>query len=191
MHFPLSAPIAVRTLRNVPPLDLALGIAPALPLTFGTLTNRYFDDPLLDVGLMAVVLLATLPHALRRLRPWASVLLTMSGVAALTAFGAMMTYDRGFGHVVPVVFCSVALALYTLLRLVDRQIAWIIVGAVAAVAAMAHRPLLAAAGLDVPAFENLVVMGAGPAVVVGVGLAAEIVRGRTELRMPTAWRPCA
>ncbi|MEU4545168.1 sensor histidine kinase [Nonomuraea dietziae] len=182
MHLSLPMTIDVRPLRDIPPLDIAVGLALAVMVTFDSLANRYLDNPFLDLVVVIGALLATVPQAFRRWKPGLSVILTASGAVILTTFGTLLMFVRGFGYVSPVVFCSVALTLYTLLRQVARRVAWIIVGTFGLGIATAQRTLLSVADLSGAIFESALLLVAGPAVVIGLGLIADLVRSRTELR---------
>ncbi|GAA3466439.1 sensor histidine kinase [Nonomuraea roseola] len=182
MHLALSKTIDFRPLRDIPPLDIVIGLTLAVLVTFDSLANRYLDNPFLDLVLVSGALLATAPQAFRRWRPWLSIILTVFGAVILTAFGTLLMLVRGFGYVSPMVFCSGALTLYSLLRLVDRQVAWIIVGVFGLAIAMMQPTLLSVADLSGAIFESALVMVAGLAGVVGLGLIADLVRSRTELR---------
>ncbi|MEU7002651.1 histidine kinase [Nonomuraea sp. NPDC046570] len=154
----------------------------AVLVTFDSLANRYLDNSLLDLVVVIGGLLATAPQTFRRRQPWLSVILTTSGAVILTTFGTLLMFVRGFGYVSPVVFCSGALTLYTLLRLVDRRVAWILVGAFGLAIAMGQGTLFMVADLNGVIFKESLVTVAGLAGVIGLGLIADLVRSRTELK---------
>ncbi len=152
--------------------------------------GRIVASPLVDVAVAALLagvavlevndsmlavpaaLLATAPHAIRRRYPWMAVALTLLGAAGLVVAGV-----RPPG--VPVaVIASGLLSFYTILRNLDRRVAWLMTAAVALGAVLLDRVIGFYPGRSIV----LALLG----VIVATALLADVRRSRTEIRQVRA-----
>lgn len=120
-----------------------------------------------DPMIVLAGLLATAPHALRRQYPWLTLAMTLAG-------GLGLLFVSGYRPrlTVAAVGLSGALSFYTLLKLLDRRLAWGLVILVAVAGAVVGTGL----GNDLVAGLLLA------AVAVAIGLAADLRRSRTEVK---------
>lgn len=134
---------------------------------------------------VAAVLLATAPHAVRRIVPWQAVTLTVIGAAGLVASGFLVS------RMPLAVLASGVLSFYTILRGVRRRVAWLLTGCVMAGMVLVVMLFFARSGLGglggLPSLllhnarVGLWIVGAFAAVV-GPAFLADVRRSRGEIR---------
>ncbi|GAA4570700.1 sensor histidine kinase [Planotetraspora kaengkrachanensis] len=150
-------------------VDLLLGAVLAVLALLGTAgaTSAPLD--------LAGVLLATVPHVMRRAYPWLTVTLTLVGAALI-----VMSPPRPGAWAIPVI-ASAALSFYTVQRLLERRAAWIFTGGIGAlltgVAVLAY---LASGPIRLSLVA--VVCTVVGALVVGITMVADVRRSRTEIK---------
>ncbi|WP_214320969.1 sensor histidine kinase [Nonomuraea sediminis] len=153
-------------LRELPAMDVVTAVA----LAFVGLAQAIPDSPMVLFGVLA----ATLPQALRHTYPPLAALLPLAGAALLLVNG------QNPQEWPLAVYASAALSFYTLLRLVDRRLAWA-GGALVTLGALGLGLLWWFYGFDY-GFSGAAVMLVAGAVVTGtVTLLADVRRSRTEV----------
>lgn len=154
-------------LRELPAMDVVTAVA----LAFVGLAQALPDSPMVLFGVLA----ATLPQALRHTHPPLAALLPLTGAALLLVNGQN---PQGWPLAV---YASAALSFYTLLRLIDRRLAW--VGGVLVTLGALGLAFLGwwYIGYDYGSSNVLVILVAGAVVTGTVTLLADVRRSRTEV----------
>ncbi|WP_084962170.1 sensor histidine kinase [Thermoactinospora rubra] len=166
--------------RTLPLADVATAVALALVglLQLLSLDGLAYHWPLAVLGVLA----ATLPQAFRHTDPLPSALVPLGGVVLLVASGI------GTDGLLLGVLGSGVLSLYTLLRLLERRLAWLAGGLLAAAFLGACVMMLAGyvfLGRS-PGQEVILLSAAAGGTVAIVTLAADLRRTRNEVRQVRA-----